>query len=115
MFTPAAKLDIATATWRRFEDGAIRIPQADVTLRADFHSVQKIAGPTGIRFLADVRIDGHADRFWSLALHGADQFSVMDTSNDKVSDVVGEAVGNAFADTLGRLTSVRYAAVLQPA
>ena len=68
MFTTASKLLLATALRRRFEDRTIRIPQGDVALRADLHSVQRIAGPTGIRLLADDKIDGHADRFWSLAL-----------------------------------------------
>ena len=68
MFSPATKLAMATALRRRFEDRTIRIPQGDVALRADLHSVQKIAGPTGIRLLADDKVDGHADRFWALAL-----------------------------------------------
>ena len=30
--------------------------------------MQRIAGPGGIRLLAPERKDGHADRFWALAL-----------------------------------------------
>ena len=69
LFSPSAKLDMATHLKERFEDRKIRIPQGDSVLRADLHSVQKIAGPTGqVRLLAEETEDGHADRFWALAL-----------------------------------------------
>lgn len=69
LFTPAAKLFMATALKERFEERKIRIPEGDPVLRADLHSVQKVAGPTGqVRLLADETEDGHADRFWAAAL-----------------------------------------------
>ena len=70
-FSPGTKLDLATALKRQFEDRSIVIPEGDVALRADLHSVQRIAGPAGIRLLADDKADGHADRFWALALAAA--------------------------------------------
>ena len=69
LFSPAAKLYMATALKERFQDRKIRIPEGDPVLRADLHSVQKTAGPTGqVRLLADDSGDGHADRFWAAAL-----------------------------------------------
>ena len=45
------------------------LSEGDPVLRADLHSVQKIAGPTGqVRLLAEESEDGHADRFWAAAL-----------------------------------------------
>ena len=69
VFSAPRKLDLATALKERFEDRAIRIPTGDRWLRADLHSVQKSVGPTGTpRLVADDSGDGHADRFWALAL-----------------------------------------------
>jgi len=65
----AAKLDMATEFKTGFEDRTRRIPQGDVELRGDLHSVTKITGATGIpRLVADRDGDGHADRFWAGAL-----------------------------------------------
>ena len=69
LFSPAAKLHMATCLKELFEDRKIRIPQGDAKLRADLHSVQKTVGPTGqVRLLAEETDDGHADRFWAAAL-----------------------------------------------
>ncbi len=51
------KLDVATALREVLEDRRLRIP-ADDELRRDLHSVRAEAGAT----------DGHADRFWAIAL-----------------------------------------------
>ena len=60
---------MATALKERFEDRKIRIPAGDAALRADLHSVRKVASPGGnVRLLADETKDGHADRFWAAAL-----------------------------------------------
>lgn len=68
-FNPTTKLNMATALKERFEDRKIRIPQGDRVLRADLHSVRRVAGATGhVRLLADDTDDGHADRFWAAAL-----------------------------------------------
>jgi len=69
LFSPAAKLDLATELKERFQDRRIRIPAGDPVLRADLHAVRSRVGPTGQRRLvADGDTDGHADRFWAAAL-----------------------------------------------
>ena len=69
LFTPARKLDMATALRDVMEDRRLRLPSGNLALRADLHSVQRVAGPTGAPRLVAERSDGsHADRFWALAL-----------------------------------------------
>ena len=68
LFSPARKLDLATALKQRLEDRALRIP-VDPVLRADLHSVKREVGATGApRLVAERSSAGHADRFWALAL-----------------------------------------------
>lgn len=63
------KLDLATHMKQDFEDRTLAIPAGDPVLRADLHAVRSIAGPTGARrLMAGGDTDGHADRFWALAL-----------------------------------------------
>ncbi|HXF66218.1 MAG TPA: terminase family protein [Burkholderiales bacterium] len=69
IFSPTRKLDLATALRERMEDRRLRIPVGRHELRADLHSVQRVAGATGAPRLVAEREDGsHADRFWALAL-----------------------------------------------
>ncbi len=69
LFTPAAKLDMASRLKDLMEDRRLRLPQGDAALRRDLHSVQRVSGPTGIPRLTAEREGGsHADRFWALAL-----------------------------------------------
>lgn len=69
LFTPAARLDMATTLKESMQDRKTRIPAGDPALRADLHSIKSQVGVTGIRRLvADSDSDGHADRFWALAL-----------------------------------------------
>jgi phage FluMu gp28-like protein len=69
LFSPARKLDMATALKERMEDRRIRLPQGHAALRADLHSVQRVAGPNGNpRLVAERENGSHADRFWALAL-----------------------------------------------
>lgn len=71
LFSPARKLDLATALKQRMEDRALRIPPRP-ELRADLHSVKREAGATGApRLVAERSEAGHADRFWALALAAA--------------------------------------------
>jgi len=69
LLTAPRRLDVATGLREVFEDRRIRIP-ADEALRADLHSVRAEPGATGApRLVADRGAsDGHADRFWALAL-----------------------------------------------
>lgn len=74
-FTQAVKEDLAYALRRKIEDRTIRIPP-DFKLREDLHSIKKIVTASGaIRFDAARSDNGHADRFWALALavHGISQ------------------------------------------
>jgi len=50
------------------EDRKLRIPE-DPLIRADLRKVQKVTTAAGnIRFVAESTPDGHADRFWAVAL-----------------------------------------------
>lgn len=50
------------------EDRKLRIPD-DPVIRADLRKIQKVTTAAGnIRFVAESTPDGHADRFWALAL-----------------------------------------------
>jgi phage FluMu gp28-like protein len=69
LFSPARKLDMATALKERMEDRRLRLPVGHAALRADLHSVQRVAGPNGNpRLVAERENGSHADRFWALAL-----------------------------------------------
>jgi phage FluMu gp28-like protein len=74
-FTGPAKLVLATQGKTGFEDRKVRIPEGQLPLRADLHSLVKIVGPTGnVRFLAPREGGSHADRTWAafLGVHAAD-------------------------------------------
>ena len=72
LFSVMRKLDMATALKERMEDQRLRLPVGHAALRADLHSVQRVAGATGAPRLVAERQDGsHADRFWALALASA--------------------------------------------
>ena len=69
LFSVSRKLDMATALKERMEDKRLRLPVGNTPLRQDLHSVQRVAGPTGApRLVAERSENGHADRFWALAL-----------------------------------------------
>ena len=69
LFSVARKLDMATALKERMEDKRLRLPVGNTPLRQDLHSVQRVAGPTGApRLVAERSENGHADRFWAIAL-----------------------------------------------
>ena len=63
------RLDVATRLREVFEDRRMRIP-ADDALRNDLHAIRVEPGATGApRLVADRSgTDGHADRFWAMAL-----------------------------------------------
>jgi phage FluMu gp28-like protein len=73
-FTAQAKEALAYPVRSRMEERRIRIPYTG-EIRADLRQVTKQVTPAGnIRFTAERTPDGHADRFWALALaiHAAD-------------------------------------------
>lgn len=67
-FTGATKEDMAVHIRGLFEDKNVQIPKED-KIRDDLHSVRKLVTSGGsIRYVAPDTEDGHADRFWALAL-----------------------------------------------
>lgn len=67
-FTPKVKEALAYPVRGAMQDRALRIPY-DAHIRADLRSVTKQTTVAGnIRFTAERTPDGHADRFWALAL-----------------------------------------------
>lgn len=67
-FTGPMKEELAYPVRAAFEDRSVRIPRSDF-IRSDLRSIQKlVTGSGNIRFAADRGKNGHADRFWSLAL-----------------------------------------------
>ena len=67
-FTPAVKEALAYPVRGKMEDRTVRIPYQPA-IRADLRQVTKSVTAAGnVRFTAERTPDGHADRFWALAL-----------------------------------------------
>lgn len=67
-FTAPLKEHMATSIKVRFDEGTISIPD-DLPTKEDLHSIRKQVTAAGnIRYAGERTKDGHADRFWSLAL-----------------------------------------------
>ena len=67
-FSGPVKEDLAYPVKAAFEDLNLRIP-FDRNLQADLRAIKKETTAAGnIRFSADRSENGHADRFWALAL-----------------------------------------------
>lgn len=68
-FSGTVKEELATDLRIRFEDRSLLIP-ADEDLRNDLHSIRRITTTAGnTRYdVSQTETDGHADRFWALAL-----------------------------------------------
>lgn len=68
MFTSKSKQSLASIIKKTFQDNKIRIP-IDPNLKLDLHKVQKTVTLAGnVRYEGERDKDGHADRFWSIAL-----------------------------------------------
>ncbi|WAC20991.1 hypothetical protein OVA24_06295 [Luteolibacter sp. SL250] len=68
-FSGPVKEDLAYPVRSAFEDLGIRIPFGDDPFISDLRKIRKETTKSGnIRFVADSDEDGHADRFWALAL-----------------------------------------------
>ncbi|MCW5557721.1 MAG: hypothetical protein KIT22_07805 [Verrucomicrobiae bacterium] len=68
VFTPTVKEELAYPVRAAFEDRSVRIPNRK-EIRADLRAIKKESTATGnVRFTADSGENGHADRFWALAL-----------------------------------------------
>jgi len=67
-FTLQSKDRMASGMLRAFQDAAILIPD-DADLRDDLHRIEMVVSDArNIRYVASSGEEGHADRFWSLAL-----------------------------------------------
>lgn len=67
-FTASAKEQLAFPLKAKFEDVALRIPETTEII-SDLRAIQKTTGISGaIRFVGERNSNGHADRFWALAL-----------------------------------------------
>ena len=95
LMTGPRRLDVATALREAVEDRRLRIPP-DGELRRDLHAVRAEAGPTGApRLLAERSVtDGHADRFWALAL-------ACTAARDGTTSIGGASAGPRAAGLAG--------------
>lgn len=102
LFTGPNKLTMATRGKEVFEDRGIRIPEGNVRLRADLHSLKKMLGPTGApRFVVEdeeATSASHADQAWAcfLALNAAANPGVIDfaaTGQRRESAALPDSVG----------------------
>ncbi len=67
-FTGPVKESLAYPVRSSFEDRTVRVPN-DPAIRADLRAIKKETTAAGnLRFTADRGRNGHADRFWALAL-----------------------------------------------
>ena len=67
-FTAESKRDLAVGLKRDFEDRTIRIPNVP-TVRQDINKIKRTVTPAGnVIFQGERDADGHADRFWAMAL-----------------------------------------------
>ena len=74
-FTAAVKAELAMPLVRLFQGRLVRVP-ADAAVREDLHKVRRtVTAAHHVRLAAPRDADGHADRFWALALacHAAEQ------------------------------------------
>lgn len=69
VFTSGVKEDLATTTRRIMEDSHLRLPAQHPALVADLRSIRKETTSAGnVRYVGERTVNGHADRFWALAL-----------------------------------------------
>ncbi|MFA5688588.1 MAG: terminase family protein [Kiritimatiellales bacterium] len=97
-FTAAVKEELAYPLRAAFEDRTVRIPD-DRDVCADLRAVKKMQTASGnVRFAADRGTNGHADRFWALALalHAAKCAPEVYAYEPAVSKPAGE---QRFRDT----------------
>ena len=67
-FTAEVKEELAYPLRAAFEDKSVRIPNSN-KIRSDLRAIRKETTAAGnIRFVAERGTNGHADRFWALAL-----------------------------------------------
>lgn len=100
-FTAKVKEELAYPVRGAMQDRKLRIPY-DPTIRSDLRSVTKQTTAAGnIRFTAERTPDGHADRFWSLALAvhaAATPAAPVEFQSIGRRAFAGEMVGDDFTD-----------------
>lgn len=114
VFSQPNKLVLANSIRNRFQKRHVRVPEDD-TYRRDLHSVQKTITPTGgMRLDAASGPDGHADRFWSLALcsYSADNSDgpveiIVKAEPDWVKQAQRQAQASTGLRGSGRLVAAR--------
>ena len=112
LFSGPVKLDLANGVRQKFEDRQVRIAR-DRKLRDDLHSVKKITTSSGnIRFDAERSDDGHADRFWALALavhaaQGTESAAVAPSRPEKDQEEAyhSHSRGRIWGFTKGKMTA----------
>lgn len=107
-FTAGTKEALAYPVRSRMEERRVRIP-FDKHIRADLRSVTKQVTAAGnIRFTAERTADGHADRFWGLALaieaaSGVSaEFGAATTGVDRPSSTINTEFQGGFDTIDGR-------------
>jgi phage FluMu gp28-like protein len=100
LFTAARKLELASLLKESMQDRTVLIPAGDKVLRSDLHAIKSVVGVTGIRRLvADGETDGHADRFWALALAvGAADAEPMSYAYEPAAPAAAPLFGRAGED-----------------
>lgn len=115
-FTAPVKEALAYPLRSAFEDRSIRVPQDDL-VTSDLRAIKKETTAAGnIRFSADRGKNGHADRFWSLALavHAATSPSALPYAPETrppqapQSNAFFGFVGSQFASLLNQFDSRRH-------
>jgi len=95
-FSAQVKEALAYPLKGTMEDRGVRIPD-DPAIRADLRKVQKVTTAAGnIRFVAESTPDGHADRFWALALaiHAAsDPAAPIENHSSGPREIITETEG----------------------
>lgn len=103
-FTPKVKEALAYPVRGRMQDRTLRIPY-DANIRADLRSVTKQTTAAGnIRFTAERTADGHADRFWALALAvhaGSSPSAPIEFQSTGRREFAGAGVGEFTAEGFG--------------
>ena len=101
-FTPRVKEALAYPVRSRMQDRTLRIPY-DPAIRADLRSVTKQTTAAGnIRFTAERNADGHADRFWALALGvhaAASPAAPIEFQSTGPRSTASDVIGVRFNDT----------------
>ncbi|QDL55336.1 terminase large subunit domain-containing protein [Rhodoferax aquaticus] len=100
-FTGQVKEALAYPVRGAMEDHTLRIPD-DPVVRADLRKVQKTVTAAGnIRFVAESTPDGHADRFWALAL-------ALHAGSGDSGPVVATSRPRSAIETIGSINLAGY-------